>query len=232
MASKPLETHSFATRAAWHAWLAKHHATSPGIAMRIARRSTTAASLTYADAVEVAVAWGWIDGRKGRGDATAWLQHFSPRGPRSKWSKINRDKATSLIASGAMQSSGLAAVERAKANGMWDAAYDAPRTSTLPDDFAAALSRSPRAKAFFATIDARNRYSILHRIQTAKLSATRARRITDFVAMLARHELLYEKGSTKARALSKSSSSSADATPTTTGAGRTAGRPQARRRRR
>lgn len=204
MPSKPLETLSFATRTAWHTWLSKHHATSPGIAMRIARRSTTTTSLTYADAVDVALAWGWIDGRKGRGDATAWLQHFSPRGPRSKWSKINRDKASSLIASGAMQPSGLAAVERAKANGMWDAAYDAPRTSTLPDDFATALSRSPRAKTFFATIDARNRYAILYRIQTAKLPATRARRIADFVAMLARHELLYEKGSTKARRLSTS----------------------------
>ena len=204
MPSKPLDTLSFPTKAAWHTWLSKHHATSPGIAMRIARRTPTTASLTYADAVDVALAWGWIDGRKGRGDATAWLQHFSPRGPRGKWSKINRDKATSLIASGDMQPSGLAAVERAKANGMWDAAYDAPRTSALPDDFATALSRSPRAKAFFATIDARNRYSILHRIQTAKLPATRTRRITDFVAMLARHELLYEKGSTKARALSKS----------------------------
>jgi len=208
MASKPLETHSFATRAAWHAWLAKHHATSPGIAMRIARRSTTTASLTYADAVDVALAWGWIDGRKGRGDATAWLQHFSPRGPRSKWSKINRDKALALIARGDMQPSGLAAVERARASGMWESAYDAPRTSTLPDDFAAALARAPRAKAFFATIDARNRYSILHRIQTAKLPATRARRIADFVTMLGRHELLYEKGSTKARSLSKSRRSS------------------------
>jgi uncharacterized protein YdeI (YjbR/CyaY-like superfamily) len=204
MPTKPLEIHSFATRAAWHNWLARHHTTSPGIAMRIARRSIATAALTYADAVEVALAWGWIDGRKGRGDATAWLQHFSPRGPRSKWSKINRDKALALIARGAMQPSGLAAIERAKASGMWDAAYDAPRTATLPDDFTAALSRAPRAKAFFATIDARNRYAILHRIQTAKLPATRARRIADFVAMLARHELLYEKGSTKARSLSRS----------------------------
>src|SRR6185436_7963742 len=186
MPSKTLETLSFATRAAWHTWLAKHHASSPGIAMRIARRSTSPAALTYADAVEVALAWGWIDGRKGRGDDTAWLQHFGPRAPRSKWSKINRDKATALIARGAMQPSGLAAIERARSNGMWDAAYDAPRTSAVPDDFTAALSRSPRAQAFFAAIDARNRYAILHRIQTAKLPATRARRVADFVAMLAR----------------------------------------------
>jgi uncharacterized protein YdeI (YjbR/CyaY-like superfamily) len=196
-AAKPAKAvypeHSFATVAAWSAWLAKHHATSSGIAMRIARKGGAQASIDYAAAVEVALAWGWIDGQKAKGDAAAWIQRFGPRKPRSIWSKINCDKALALIARGAMQPAGLAAIERAKASGRWDTAYDGPRKAAPPDDLIAALAKVPRAQALFATLDATNRYAILHRIQTAKLPATRARRIATFVDMLARNETLYPR---------------------------------------
>ena len=183
--------HSFATVAAWSAWLAAHHATSTGIAMRIARKGGALTSIDYAAALDVALAWGWIDGQKAKGDATCWIQRFAPRKPRSIWSKINRDKALALIARGAMQPAGLAAIERAKANGQWAAAYDGPSKATPPDDLVAALAKSTRARARFATLDATNRYAILHRLQTAKQPATRARRIATFVAMLERNETLH-----------------------------------------
>src|ERR1700733_8150546 len=143
----------FATIAAWHAWLAKHHATSPGIAMRIARKGGKLASITYAETIDTAIAWGWIDGQKGGGDADAWIQKFAPRKPRSIWSKINRDKVNALIASNKMRAAGRAAVEVAKANGCWDRAYDGPKQATVPDDLAAALAKRPRANAFFAALD-------------------------------------------------------------------------------
>jgi uncharacterized protein YdeI (YjbR/CyaY-like superfamily) len=189
----PVPEHAFASAAAWSAWLARHHATSTGIAMRIARTGGRRASITYAEAIDVALVWGWIDGQKGRGDASAWIQRFAPRKPRSIWSKINRDKARALIERGEMQPAGLAAVERAKASGQWDAAYDSPRTAKPPDDLLAALAAEPRARASFAALDATNRYAILHRIQTAKQPATRARRIATLVAMLARGDKLYPR---------------------------------------
>ncbi len=185
--------HSFATVATWSAWLAAHHASSTGIAMGIARKGGAQRSIDYAAALEVALAWGWIDGQKAKGDADAWIQRFAPRKPRSIWSKINRDKALALIERGAMQPAGLAAIERAQANGQWAAAYDGPARSTPPDDLIAALAEAPRAQARFATLDATNRYAILHRLQTAKLPATRARRIATFVAMLDRNETLHPR---------------------------------------
>lgn len=185
-ADRPAEM-SFATVAAWSKWLARHHATSPGIAMRIARTGGPARSITYAQALDEALAWGWIDGQKARGDAEAWIQRFGPRAPNSIWSKVNRAKAIALIERGAMRPAGLAAVERAKQNGRWDAAYDSPRTSAPPADLVAALAEA-RADQRFAELDARNRYAILHRVQTAKRADTRARRIADLVAMLARGE--------------------------------------------
>ena len=180
----------FASPAAFSTWLAKHHATSTGIAMRIGRKGG-APSITYAEAVDVALAWGWIDGQKAAGDATAWIQRFSPRKPRSIWSKINRDKAIAMIERGEMKPPGLAAIEQAKANGQWDGAYDSPRTAQPPDDLIAALDASPRAKAAFAGLDGANRYAILFRVHHAKQAATRARRIEQLVAMLARGETLH-----------------------------------------
>jgi len=188
---------SLPTSAAWRAWLRAHHARSPGVFLRIPKTSKTSvaghAALTYATALEAALAWGWIDGQKRPGDETSWLQKFSPRGARSTWSKINRDKATALIAAGAMQPPGLAEVERAQRDGRWDAAYDSPRRAAVPEDLAAALAANPRAAAFFATLDAANRYSVLFRIQTPKKPETRAKRIEHFVAMLARHEKVHDR---------------------------------------
>ena len=182
--------HAFATQAAWAAWLATHGATSTGIAMRIGRKGGIA-SITYAQALEVALAWGWIDGQKSGGDATAWIQRWAPRKPRSIWSKINRDKAVALIERGEMQPAGFAAIAQAKATGQWDAAYDSPKSAHPPDDLTAALAAAPRAQAMFAELDATNRYAILHRVQTAKQPATRARRIETYVAMLARGDRLH-----------------------------------------
>lgn len=187
-----LPTRSFPTPAAWEAWLAEHHASAPGLWLAIGRRGTDVGSVTYAEALEVALRYGWIDGRKHAGDDPAtWLQRFTPRGPRSKWSTVNRAKAEALIAAGAMHPSGLRQVERARADGRWDAAYDAQSTAAVPDDLRAALDASPAASDAFAGLDGRNRYAILHRVQDAKRPATRTRRIETYVAMLARGDRLY-----------------------------------------
>ncbi|HEX4404960.1 MAG TPA: YdeI/OmpD-associated family protein [Polyangia bacterium] len=180
------------TAAAWRAWLRAHHACSSGIFLRIPKTSVkTADALTYASAVEAALTWGWIDGQKRALDATAWLQRFTPRGPRSGWSKINRAKAEALIAGGEMEAPGLVEIERAKADGRWARAYDGARNATVPPDLAAALARDAKARAFFEALDGANRYAILYRVQTAKLPETRARRIETFVALCARHETLH-----------------------------------------
>jgi uncharacterized protein YdeI (YjbR/CyaY-like superfamily) len=184
---------AFASKAKWAAWLAANHAKSNGVGLLMMKKGATTRkrSVTYAEAVEVALAWGWIDGKKQALDESSWIQRFSPRTKTSLWSKINRDKALALIAANSMETPGLEEVDRAKRDGRWDAAYDSPRTSTLPDDLAAALTANPRAAAFFETIDRANRYSILHRVQTARKPETRAARIAKLVAMLGRHELLH-----------------------------------------
>ena len=184
-------TLSFATPRAFSDWLADHHASSRGIWLRLAKKASGTASITYAEAVDVALSWGWIDGQKQRADESSWLQKFTPRGARSAWSKINREKALALIDAGAMQPSGLAEVERAQQDGRWDAAYDPPSRATVPEDLEAALAKSPRAAAFFAMLDARNRYAVLWRVQTAKKAETRQKRIAELVAMLARGEKVH-----------------------------------------
>jgi len=139
----------------------------------------------------VALAWGWIDGQKGKLDDAWWLQKFTPRGPRSLWSRVNREKATALIEAGTMKPSGLAEVERARRDGRWEAAYDSQSRTTVPPDLAKALARNARASRFFETLDSRNRFAVLFRIHTAKKDETRARRIAKFVEMLARRERLH-----------------------------------------
>lgn len=186
-----LPTLAFATSRAFSDWLAEHHDSSRGVWLRLAKKGSARASITYVEAVEVALAWGWIDGQKQRGDTASWLQKFTPRGRKSIWSKINREKALALIASGAMQPAGLAEVERAKSDGRWHLAYDSPGRAIVPDDLAAALAKNPRAAAFFQTLNAANRYAVLWRVQTAKKAETRAKRIATFVAMLARGEKLH-----------------------------------------
>ena len=186
-----LPTLSFAAPRAFSDWLADHHASSRGIWLRLAKKASGVASITYPEAIEVALVWGWIDGQKQRGDEASWLQKFTPRGARSVWSKINREKALTLIEAGAMQPAGLAEVERAKQDGRWDAAYDSQSNATVPEDFQAALDANPQAKAFFATLNSVNRYAILFRIQTAKKAETRLKRIEQFIGMLERNEKLY-----------------------------------------
>jgi uncharacterized protein YdeI (YjbR/CyaY-like superfamily) len=176
---------------AWADWLAKNHTKSPGVWLRLAKKDSGLSSVTYAEAVEAALCYGWIDGQARRADEKSYLQRFTPRGPRSIWSLINRDKALALIKSGQMQPAGLAAIERAKANGQWEAAYAGAKTMPMPDDLQAALDASPRAKAFFATLNSTNRYAIQLRLHTAKKPETRARRLAQFVAMLEKGEKLY-----------------------------------------
>jgi uncharacterized protein YdeI (YjbR/CyaY-like superfamily) len=182
---------SFPSQPEWEQWLAEHHRTSKGVWLKTAKKGAATATASYAEALEGALVYGWIDGQKAPLDAEFWLQKFTPRGPRSKWSKINREKAAALIGQRRMQPAGLAAVEAAQADGRWDAAYEGQRTAAVPDDLQAALDASPEAAAFFATLNSVNRYAVLYRIQDAKKPETRARRIEKFIAMLSRHEKLH-----------------------------------------
>ncbi len=172
----------------WAAWLKTNHDKSPGVWLRLAKKSSDLASVSYPEAVESALCYGWIDGQKKSDDDDFWLQKFTPRSARSIWSRINRDKALALIESGRMMPAGLSEVDRARNDGRWDAAYDSASTSAVPADFQAALDANPRARAFFDTLNSSNRYAVLFRIQTAKKAETRARRIQDYTGMLERHE--------------------------------------------
>lgn len=181
----------FANRAAFRKWLSAHHASTPGVWLRIAKARSPLRSVTYAEALDVALCFGWIDGQKKSHDADSFLQKFTPRQKRSPWSKRNREHVARLIAAGEMHPAGLAAVEAAKADGRWDRAYDSPGTVTVPADLQTALDEHPEAKAFFETLNGANRYAILYRIQTAVKPETRARRIAEFVAILQGREALH-----------------------------------------
>jgi uncharacterized protein YdeI (YjbR/CyaY-like superfamily) len=148
-------------------------------------------SVSYLQAVDAALCFGWIDGQKKGDDESYWLQRFTPRSGKSIWSKINREKAVRLIALGQMNEAGIREVERAKSDGRWDGAYDSPSGATIPADFQAMLDETPKAKAFFATLDSRNRYAVLFRIQTAKKAETRAKRVRQFTEMLSQHKKLH-----------------------------------------
>ena len=179
------------TPAKFELWMRKHHATSGGIWLGLAKKAGSKKSPSYAEAVEIALCWGWIDGQKRKLDDDYSLQRFTPRRPRSNWSQTNVDRVAQLIKDKRMQPPGLAEVERAKADGRWARAYAPASTIQVPDDLAAALAKQPKAKAFFATINAANRYAILYRIESVKKPETRARNLDKFVAMLARGETLY-----------------------------------------
>jgi uncharacterized protein YdeI (YjbR/CyaY-like superfamily) len=181
----------FKNAKAFETWLKKHHASADGLWLQIAKRGADVPSVTYAEAVEIALCWGWIDGQKKGLNDQHFLQRFTPRRARSAWSKVNVEKVAGLIESGRMQAPGLAQIEAAKADGRWARAYDGAKTSVVPDDLLAALDAQPPAKAFFATINASNRYAVLWRIQTAVKPETRARRIAQLVAMLARGETIH-----------------------------------------
>ena len=190
-AATKLPTLSFETPRAFAGWLAKNHATSRGLWIKFAKAASGLPSIKYAQALEAALCWGWIDGQSQSVDKTWYLQKFTPRAARSLWSKINCGRATALIEAGTMKPAGLAEVERAKQDGRWSRAYDSPSRATVPDDLAVALAKNKRASAFFDGMDSRNRYAILHRVQIAKKLETRARRIAEFVNMLARREKIY-----------------------------------------
>jgi uncharacterized protein YdeI (YjbR/CyaY-like superfamily) len=177
---------------AWRAWLAKHHADPAGVWVVLAKKGTDKpTSLTYDQALEEALCHGWIDGQAGRRDATTYRQRFTPRRRRSAWSKRNTGVAEKLMAEERMHPAGVAEVERAKADGRWDAAYAGPASIDVPPDLAEALAAEPKAQAMFEGLNSQNRYAVLYRIATAKRDETRARKIEQFVAMLARGEAVY-----------------------------------------
>jgi uncharacterized protein YdeI (YjbR/CyaY-like superfamily) len=182
---------AFKDAKAWEAWLAKNQRAADGIWMRLAKKASGIKSITYPEAVEVALCHGWIDGLKRPESATTWLQRFTPRRLRSMWSEINREKALALIADGKMKPAGLAEIERAQRDGRWNAAYASPKSATVPPDFEMELNRHPRAKVFFKTLSRTNSYAIMWRIQTAKKPETRAKRIRSFIERLEKGETIH-----------------------------------------
>ena len=180
----------FATPVELEAWIDEHGEESDGIWLKFAKKDSGIESVVYAEAVEIALSHGWIDGQAKRLDDHHYLQRFTPRRSRSKWSRINREKAERLIAEGRMRAAGLREIERAKEDGRWDDAYDSPSTATVPDDFQAALDAEPAAAEFFASLGSTKRYSFLYRITDAKRPETRAKRIAEYVELLARGETL------------------------------------------
>jgi uncharacterized protein YdeI (YjbR/CyaY-like superfamily) len=191
MPPDPLPVMRFESTDAWDAWLAAHHAGSPGLWLKIAKKGAAGTTISYSDALDVALCHGWIDGQKGRYDDDYWLQRFTPRKPASKWSKINTERVAALTASGRMRPAGLREVERAQADGRWEQAYESQSRIAVPEDLARALAANERARAFFATLDSANRYAILYRISAAKKPETRAKRIDTYVAMLSEHKKIH-----------------------------------------
>jgi uncharacterized protein YdeI (YjbR/CyaY-like superfamily) len=181
----------FASKDEFHAWLDAEHAQADGVWIKFAKKGTGVETVVYAEALEVALCYGWIDGQVKKVDETYYMQKFTPRRARSRWSKINVSKATALIESGHMQPAGHAEIERAKADGRWDAAYAPPSRIGVPPDLQAELDKDPAAAEFFASLNSQNRYAILYRLHDAKKPETRARRLEQFVAMLKRRETVW-----------------------------------------
>jgi len=181
----------FATLGDWSKWLDKNHRKSAGLWLRLAKKGSGLRSVSYTEALEVALCYGWIDGQKRGESDEAWLQRFLPRSAKSIWSKINREKAALLIASGRMKAAGSNAIEAAKKCGTWAAAYDSPKAASIPEDFQVELDSSPSAREFFQSLDGANRYAVLFRIQTVKKAETRVRKIREFIEMLERKETIH-----------------------------------------
>ena len=179
-----LPVNSFSTQQALFDWLEENGSSSTGIWLRFAKKGSGVASVSYPEAVDAALCHGWIDGQVKSESETTYRQRYTPRGKRSIWSKINREKVAALISDGRMRPAGMAEVERAKADGRWEAAYDSPKTAAPPPELLAALAASPKAETAFAALSSQNRYSMLFQLQTAKKAETRARRIAAFVATL------------------------------------------------
>lgn len=188
---------SFATAEQWELWMDAQPTDSPGLWVKLAKKGCTTPSIDYATAVESALCFGWIDSQIRTYDESFYLQRFTPRKPRSKWSEVNRNKAIALIAAGRMRPTGLREVELAKSDGRWEAAYPGQATMTVPPDLQAALDADPRAAEFFAGLDRNNRFAVLFRIHDAKRADTRARRIERYVAMLHDHEAIHPRAPKK-----------------------------------
>jgi uncharacterized protein YdeI (YjbR/CyaY-like superfamily) len=181
----------FESKKKWADWLARQHDKSAGVWLKLSKKDSGIPSVTRDEALDVALCYGWIDGQGKSFDDEYWLQKFTPRRPKSIWSKINTEKVERLIASGEMKPAGLKAIEAAKQDGRWEAAYASQKNITAPEDFQAVLNKNKKAQAFFATLSGANRYAILFRIHNAKKPETRARRIQQFVEMLERNEKIY-----------------------------------------
>ena len=182
---------SFETQQDWERWLTEHHTDTVGIWLKIAKKETGIPSVNYSEALDSAICYGWIDGQKASFDDQYWLQKFTPRRPKSIWSKVNCDKATALIAEGRMQPAGIRQVELAKADGRWESAYESQGKITIPADFQSELDKNQKAKDFFSTLNSINRYEILFRIHSAKKPATRSARINKFIEMISNNQKIY-----------------------------------------
>lgn len=184
MVDDDLKTISFKSLDKWESWLTKNHTKSPGVWLRIAKVGSSQKTISYAEALDGALCYGWIDGRKEKFDTESWLQRFTPRRSKSIWSKRNIEHAERLVKAKRMRPAGLHEIERAKADGRWEAAYDSPGEAKVPDDFLKALAKNRKAKKFFATLSKTNVYSIVWRLQTAKKPETREKRIKMIIEML------------------------------------------------
>ncbi len=185
-----LEILQFAGPADWESWLNDHHSDTPGVWLRIAKKGSTPRTVTYAEALDVAICHGWIDGQRRPQDESFYLQRFTPRGPRSKWSQVNRQKATDLIAAGRMREPGHVQVNAAKSDGRWERAYEPQSRATVPADFQQALDQNPAAKEFFSTLTGTRRYAFLYRLHNVRSPARRAQRIARYIVLLSDQQTL------------------------------------------
>jgi uncharacterized protein YdeI (YjbR/CyaY-like superfamily) len=181
----------FDDQVSWENWLEKNHDTSLGIKLQIAKKKTGIVSVSYDEALEIALCYGWIDSRKDTFDEKTWLQRFTPRGAKSIWSKVNKEKAELLIADERMKPAGFKAIETAKQTGKWIEAYEPQSSASLPEDFELKLNHNLKAKAFYETLDRQNKYAIIFRINSAKKKETRVKRIQKFLQMLEKGEKIY-----------------------------------------
>ena len=186
------EVLELSSRDAWEQWLAENHASSPGVWLRLGKKSAPAPTLTYPEALEEAIRHGWIDGQRRSGDQHSYLMRFTPRGPRSQWSQINRDKAAALIAEGRMTPAGLAQVNAAQADGRWERAYEPQSRASVPEDFRRALDGNPAAREFFESLTGARRYAFLYRLHQARRPEARAKRIATYLELLSARRTLHD----------------------------------------
>jgi uncharacterized protein YdeI (YjbR/CyaY-like superfamily) len=182
---------AFASAAEWEAWLDAEHASSDGVWIKFAKKGSGIDSVSYPEAVEIGLCFGWIDSQMKSLDERFYIQKFTPRRAKSKWSRVNREKIEELTKQGRMKPAGLAEVELAKADGRWEAAYSSPANVEVPDDLQKALDASPKAAEFWAVLNKSNRYAIVYQLEDAKKPETRTRRLERFLGMLERGEKLY-----------------------------------------